>query len=254
MSGHSKWANIKRQKAVVDAKKAVVYAKMSREIIVAARMGGADPNGNFRLRTAIEKAKAEGVPNDNIARAIEKGAGGGASDQIEELTYEGYGPGGVAVMVQCATDNRNRTAGDVRSYFSKYGGNLGETGCVGWMFKERGELIVERTAKLNEDDLMMAALDAGADDLDTSSDESVTVICPPDKLEPVKNGLNGAGFAVTSADVVMSPLSTVEIADAETGRNLLRLLDVLENHDDVQRVWANFDMDPKIMEEFLAKA
>jgi YebC/PmpR family DNA-binding regulatory protein len=254
VSGHSKWATIKRQKAVVDAKRAVIYAKMSREIIVAARTGGPDPAANFRLRTAIDKAKAEGVPNDNIQRAIEKGSGGGSSDQIEELIYEGYGPGGVAVMVQCATDNRNRTAGDVRSSFSKYGGNLGETGCVGWMFKERGELTIERTDKLSEDELMMAALDAGADDLDTASDDTITVICPPDKLEAVKNAMVGAKYAVAAADVVMSPLSTVEITDGDIARNLLRLLDVLENHDDVQRVWANFDMDSRIIDEFLAKA
>jgi YebC/PmpR family DNA-binding regulatory protein len=254
VSGHSKWANIKRQKAVVDAKKAVIYAKMSREIIVAARIGGADPAANFRLRTAIDKAKAEGVPNDNIQRAIEKGSGGGASDQIEELTYEGYGPGGVAVMVQCATDNRNRTAGDIRSYFSKYGGNLGDSGCVAWMFKQRGEILIERTEKLNEDDLMLAALDAGAEDLDTTNDEAITVICAPDGLEAVKNGLVSGGYRVSSADVVMSPLTTVEIANYDTGRMLLRLLDILENHDDVSQVWANFDMDPQIMEEFLAKA
>lgn len=252
MSGHSKWANIKRTKAVVDAKKAVVYAKMSREIIVAARIGGGDPGGNFRLRQAIERAKIAGVPNDNIARAIEKGAGGGNADSIEELSYEGYGPGGVAVLVRCATDNRNRTAGDIRSYFSKQGGNMGETGCVGWMFKERGEVIVERTDKLNEDDLMLAALDAGADDVDTSSPEEITVICPPDKLESVKTAMTGNQYKVSQADVVMAPMSTVEITDAQTGKQLLRLLEMLEDHDDVQRVYANFEMDPKLMDELLA--
>ena len=252
MSGHSKWANIKRTKAVVDAKKAVVYAKMSREIIVAARMGGADPAGNFRLRQAVDRAKVAGVPNDNIARAIEKGAGGGNADQIEELTYEGYGPGGVAIMVRCATDNRNRTAGDVRSYFSKYGGNMGETGCVGWMFKERGEVVVERSAKLNEDELMMAALDSGADDVDTSSDDAVIVISSPEALEKVKAGVAAAGYAVSAADVVMAPSSTAEITDAEIGKQLLRLLETLEDHDDVQRVWTNFEMDPKLMEVLIA--
>src|SRR6185295_20369803 len=170
MSGHSKWANIKRTKAVVDAKRGAVYTKVAREIIVAAKMGGGDPAGNFRLRTAIERAKAEGVPNDNIQRAIEKGTGTGGADQIEELTYEGYGPGGVAIMVRCATDNRNRTAGDIRSYFSKYGGNMGETGCVNWMFKERGEVSLSRPLKISDDDLMMLALELGADDVDTNSD------------------------------------------------------------------------------------
>ena len=249
MSGHSKWANIKRQKAVVDAKKGVVYAKMSREIIVAAKLGGADPNANFRLRQAIDRAKAEGVPNDNIQRAIEKGAGAGGADNMEELTYEGYGPGGVAIMAQCATDNRNRTAGDLRSYFSKHGGNMGETGCVGWMFKERGEVTVERTAALNDDDLMMTALEAGADDLDTSEEESITIICQPLKIEQVRDGIVKTGYAVSSAEVSMAPLSTVAITDADTARQLLRLLDALESHDDVQHVYANFDMDSRLLDQ-----
>jgi YebC/PmpR family DNA-binding regulatory protein len=251
VAGHSKWANIKRTKAVVDAKKGVVYAKMSREIIVAAKMGGPDPAGNFRLRQAIDRAKAEGVPNDNIARAIEKGSGTGAADSIEELTYEGYGPGGVAIMVKCATDNRNRTAGDVRSYFSKYGGNMGETGCVGWMFKERGEVSIKRESKISEDDIMLQALDAGADDLETSDEETITVICEPAKLEQVLRVMKDAGYKVTDSQVVMSPLSTVEITDEENARNLLRLLDALENQDDVQNVYANFDMDQKYIDKFM---
>lgn len=252
MSGHSKWATIKRQKAVVDAKRGVVYAKMAREIIVAASVGGADPAGNFRLRTAIDRAKAEGVPNDNIQRAIEKGAGTGGSDRMEELTYEGYGPGGVAVMVRCATDNRNRTAGDIRSSFSKYGGNLGETGCVGWMFKERGEIVIEKTKDLKEDDLLIAALDAGAEDLDTEDEESAIVYCQPLQLEPVQEGLKKAGYKIVSAEASMDPISTVEITDPDNAKKLLRLLDVLENYDDVQKVFANFDMDARWMEEFSA--
>lgn len=252
MSGHSKWATIKRQKAVVDAKRGVVYAKMAREIIVAASIGGADPAGNFRLRQAIDRAKAEGVPNENIQRAIEKGAGTGGSDRMEELTYEGYGPGGVAVMVRCATDNRNRTAGDIRSSFSKYGGNLGETGCVGWMFKERGEIVIEKTQELKEDDLLIAALDAGAEDLDTEDTESVIVYCQPLQLELVQEGLKKAGYRIVSAQASMDPLSTVEITDPDNAKKLLRLLDVLENHDDVQNVFANFDMDARWMQEFSA--
>lgn len=251
MSGHSKWANIKRHKAVVDQKKGAVYAKVAREIIVAAKMGGGDPAGNFRLRTAIEKAKAEGVPNDNIQRAIEKGTGAGGADQIEELTYEGYGPGGVAVMVRCATDNRNRTAGDIRSYFSKYGGNMGETGCVGWMFKERGELTINRPVKISDDDLMMLALDLGADDIDSSSDEYVSVVCPPDKLEALREGLVKAGVKPESAELAMNPSSTVEVQDKDIARNLVKLLDMIENHDDVQQVYANFEMDNAWMEEFV---
>ena len=179
MSGHSKWANIKRQKAVVDAKKGATYARTSREIIVAARLGGGDINHNFKLRQAIEKAKAEGVPNDNIARAIEKGTGGTDGANLEELTYEGYGPSGVAILVRCATDNRNRTAGDIRYYFSKHGGNLGETGCVGWLFQERGEIVVEKTSTLDEDNLLNSALSAGADDLDNSADDVVVITSPP---------------------------------------------------------------------------
>ena len=250
MSGHSKWANIKRQKAVVDAKKGATYAKMAREIIVAARMGGGDPSGNFRLRHAIDRAKAEGVPNDNIQRAIEKGAGAGAGDQMEELIYEGYGPGGVAIMVKCATDNRNRTAGDIRSYFSKYGGNLGETGCVGWMFKERGEILLSRPLELSDDELLMAALEAGADDVDTTSPDYITIVCPPYDLESVLNGLKKTGLECESSDVNMCPLTTAEIADRDIAKQLLKLMDVIENHDDVQRVFANFDMDPTWLQEY----
>lgn len=251
MSGHSKWANIKRQKAVVDAKKGAVYARMSREIIVAARSGGADPAGNFRLRQAIDRAKAEGVPNDNIQRAIEKGSGGAGADNLEELTYEGYGPGGVAVLVQCMTDNRNRTAGDIRSTFSKYGGNLGETGCVGWMFKERGELTVESLAAgKSEDDLLLAVSDAGADDMESNGD-STLVVCKPDVLEKLKNAIVADGYKIGAAEISMSPLNTVEITDRETAKQLLKLLDVLENHDDVQNVYANFDMNAEWMQEFV---
>ncbi len=250
MSGHSKWANIKRTKAVVDAKKAVVYAKMSREIIVAAKLGGGDPSANFRLRQAIDRAKAGGVPNDNIQRAIEKGTGAGNLDNFEELVYEGYGPGGVAVMVKCTTDNRNRTAGDVRSYFSKFGGNLGESGCVNWMFKERGEVVVNRKKNFDEDAFLLEALDAGADDVDTSEEE-LLVICQTDKLEDVQNKLSRLGYAVSSAQANLIPLSTVEITSKDTAKLLLKLLDNLENHDDVQNVFANFEMDQDWMAEYL---
>lgn len=252
MSGHSKWATIKRTKAVVDAKRGVVYAKMAREIIVAAKLGGPDPAGNFRLRTAIERAKAEGVPNDNIERAIEKGSGTGGAESVEELTYEGYGPGGVAVLVRCATDNRNRTAGDIRSYFSKYGGNLGDTGCVNWMFKERGELQVDKGSNYDEDTLLLVASDAGADDLLTDEAEEALVICASDKLEKVKEAVEKSGHKIVSAQVNMSPLSTVSVQEADIAKQLLKLLDMLENHDDVQHVFANFDMDEKLMQEFMS--
>lgn len=251
MSGHSKWATIKRQKAVVDAKRGVVYAKMAREIIVATKLGGADPAANFRLRTAIERAKAEGVPNDNIDRAIEKGAGTGGADSVEELTYEGYGPGGVAVLVKCATDNRNRTAGDIRSYFSKHGGNLGETGCVNWMFKERGELHIDKESNFDEDTLLTVASDAGADDLITEEGEDALIICTSDKLEKVKSAVEQSGHKILSAEVNMSPMSTVSVHDPDIAKQLLKLLDMLENHDDVQQVFANFDMDEKLLQEFM---
>lgn len=252
MSGHSKWANIKRHKAVVDAKKGATYAKMAREIIVAARFGGPDPNANFRLRQAIERAKAEGLPNDNISRAVEKGSGSGSADAIEELTYEGYGPGGVAIMVRCATDNRNRTAGDLRSFFTKNSGNMGETGCVGWMFKERAEIVIERTPKLIEDDLLMAAVDAGADDMDTSDEDTVMVICQAQNIESIRDSLTRAGYKVTSSDITMAPSSTVSVTEEGQARQLLRLLDALENHDDVQRVYANFEMDDNLLQAAMA--
>ncbi len=251
MSGHSKWANIKRQKAVVDSKKGVVYAKMSREIIVAAKLGGGDPAANFRLRTAIDRAKAEGVPNDNIQRAIEKGSGGGSSDNFEELVYEGYGPGGVALLVKCTTDNRNRTAGDVRLCFSKYGGNMGESGCVNWMFKEQGEIYINKEAGFDEEKLLEAALDAGAEDLDVSEGEEALVICPVTNLEAVRAALTRAGYKIASAEANMAPSNTVEITSQETGKLVLKLVDALENHDDVQSVHANFEMDQEWLTEFL---
>lgn len=251
MSGHSKWATIKRQKAVTDAKRGAVYARMSREIIVATKQGGPDRDGNFRLRQAIDRAKAEGVPNENIERAIEKGSGAGSSDNVEELTYEGYGPGGVAILVKCATDNRNRTAGDIRSYFSKHGGNLGDTGCVNWMFKERGEIQIERDKSFDEDALLTAASDAGAEDLLTDDPTEAIVLCSSDKLEVVKNAVEKSGHRVISAEVNMTPMTTVAVQDPDIAKQLLKLLDAIENQDDVQQVYANFDMDEHLLREFV---
>lgn len=250
MAGHSKWAKIKRQKAVVDVKRGAVYAKMAREIIVATKLGGPDPGANFRLRQAIERAKAEGVPNNNIDRAIEKGSGAGGADNFEELAYEGYGPGGIAILVKCTTDNRNRTAGDIRSYFSKYGGNLGETGCVAWMFTERGEIVVPRGKSFDEETLLLSASDAGADDLITEEDQ-VTIICPPENLEAVSRAVVESGHEVSGSEVTMSPANSVEVTDADSAKLLLKLLDALESHDDVQNVYANFDMDPDWIAEFV---
>lgn len=252
MSGHSKWATIKRQKAVTDAKRGAAYAKLSREIIVASKLGGPDPDANFRLRQAVDRAKQEGMPNDNIHRAIQKGQGSSGEGNVEELTYEGYGPGGIAVLVKCTTDNRNRTAGDVRSFFSKFGGNLGETGCVGWMFTERGEIHIDKNAKLDEDELMMAALDAGADDLDTSDEESINVICHTNKLEAVRKTLSTAGYKITRSEANMIPSTYVEVTDKDIAKQLLRLLDSLESLDDVQTVYANFDMNPEWLSESIS--
>lgn len=251
MAGHSKWANIKRQKAVVDAKRGVVYAKVAREIIVATKMGGSDPAANFRLRQAIERAKQEGVPNDNIERAIEKGAGQGNADNMEDLIYEGYGPGGVAVLVKCTTDNRNRTAGDVRSYFSKYGGNLGENGCVSWMFKEQGEITIDKGAHFDEEALLTSAVEAGAEDMITDQEEPM-VICPPEKFMEVRDAIEKSGHKITSGEVTMTPMNTVEVTDENLAKQLLKLIDVLENHDDIQHVYANFDMDSDWLDEFMS--
>lgn len=252
MSGHSKWATIKRQKAVTDQKRGAAYAKLSREIIVASKLGGADPEANFRLRQAVDRARQEGMPNDNIHRAIQKGQGGTGEGNVEELTYEGYGPGGIAILVKCATDNRNRTAGDIRSYFSKFGGNLGETGCVGWMFTERGELHIDKNAKLDDDELMMSALDAGADDIDTSDSESITIICQPNNLEAIRKGLTVAGHKIGRSEITMVPSTYVEVTDKDVAKQLLRLLDALENQDDVQSVFANFDMNSDWLAESIS--
>ena len=191
MSGHSKWSTIKHKKAKVDSQRAVVFQKYSRELIVSARLGGADPAGNFRLRTAIEKAKAAGLPNDNIKRAIEKGAGAGASENYEELIYEGYAAGGVAVVIEAMTDNRNRTAGDIRSYFTKYNGSLGATGCVGWMFDQRGVITFDESVDF--DKLFEAAINLDALDV-TEEDDTYKVITSPEKFQAVVEGLEAAGF------------------------------------------------------------
>lgn len=255
MAGHSKWANIKRQKAVVDAKKGAAYAKLSREIIVAARSGG-DPTANFKLRQAVDRARAEGMPNDNIQRAIEKGSGGGQGANLEELTYEGYGPGGVAILVRCTTDNRNRTAGDVRSYFSKYGGNMGETGCVNWLFKERGEINVEANNSINEEELLGIAVDCGASDVEIGELDdffSVTFICDPQMLESVKENLSktkaSSPLKIKTAQINMTPQNTVAIADRSVATQLLKLIDALDNQDDVQQIYVNFDIEASLLED-----
>lgn len=246
MSGHSKWSTIKHKKAKVDSQRAVVFQKYSRELIVSARLGGADPAGNFRLRTAIEKAKAAGLPNDNIKRAIEKGAGAGAAENYEELIYEGYAAGGVAVVVEAMTDNRNRTAGDIRSYFTKYNGSLGATGCVGWMFDQRG--IITFDENVDFDKLFETAINLDALDV-TEEDDTYKVITSPENFQTVVEGLEAAGFTSQSADLSRIPQNTVEVTDEKTAEQILKLLDKLEEHDDVQNVYANFDISDDIIQK-----
>lgn len=246
MSGHSKWSTIKHKKAKVDSQRAVVFQKYSRELIVSARLGGADPAGNFRLRTAIEKAKAAGLPNDNIKRAIEKGAGAGGAENYEELIYEGYAPGGVAVVVEAMTDNRNRTAGDIRSFFTKYNGSLGATGCVGWMFDQRGAITFDESVDF--DKLFEAALNLDALDV-TEEDGEYKVLTSVENFQNVVEGLEKDGFKSISAELTRLPQNTIAVTDEKTASEILKLLDKLEEHDDVQNVYANFDISDDIIQK-----
>ncbi|MFB2977470.1 YebC/PmpR family DNA-binding transcriptional regulator [Microseira sp. BLCC-F43] len=253
MAGHSKWANIKRQKARVDAVKGKVFTKISREIIVAARTGIPDPAGNFQLRTAIEKAKAAGIPNDNIERAIAKGAGklGADGNSLEAIRYEGYGPGGVAVVIEALTDNRNRTAADLRAALSKNGGNLGETGCVSWMFEQKGVVLI--AGAVDEDQLLEASLEAGAEsyelipDEDDEDEAAAFVFTSVANLETLERSLKQKGFAVKQSELRWIPNNTVEVTDPLQARSLLKLMDALEDLDDVQNVTANFEMADELM-------
>lgn len=249
MSGHSKWSTIKHKKAKVDAQKGVSFAKASREIMVAVKEGGADPAGNFRLKTAIEKAKEAGLPNDNIKRAIERASGGGAESNLEDINYEGYGPGGVAILIEAVTDNRNRTAGDIRSYFNKNNGNLGETGCVGWMFKEEGIISIEKKG-VNQDELFDAAINAGAEDFLADDEETYKIITTPDTLQTVAEEVEKSGYEIKSAEKAKSPQNTVPVQDDETAKYLLRLLGSIEDHDDVQNVYANFEINDELLEKY----
>jgi len=239
MAGHSKWANIKRRKAKVDAQKGKVFTKLAREIIVAAKNGGGDPEANIRLKNAIQKAKEANIPNENIQRAIMRGTGELEGTNYEEVTYEGYGPGGVAVLLDILTDNRNRTAGEIRHYFSKYGGNLGEAGCVSWMFEKQGIVIVEKNAGFNEDDLMLWALDAGAEDF-KAEDEVYEITCLPENLEEVKEYLEKQGVPIVEAEMTMVPQNTVKL-EGKDAEQMDKLIDMLEEHDDVQEVYTNYE-------------
>ena len=247
MSGHSKWSTIKRKKGANDAKRGKIFSKLIKEITVSARQGGGDPDGNPRLRSAIAAAKAENMPKDNIERAIAKGSGGGDGDAYEEILYEGYGPGGVAVLVECMTDNRNRTVADVRHFFAKSNGNLGENGCVAWMFDKKGQILVDKE-KISEEDLMDKALEAGADDVIEDENE-FQVLTTVDEFNDVRDGLEEQGVEFLEASISMIPQNTIEVEDEKVAGALLKLLENLEDHDDVQKVHANFDIDQDLMEK-----
>ena len=240
MSGHSKWANIKHKKGKADALRGKITTKLSREITIAVRMGGSDPTGNMKLKLALSKAKANNIPKDNIQRAIQKGAGALEGQSFEEITYEGYGPAGVAMMVSCLTDNRNRTAADVRHVFSKYGGNLGATGCVGYMFQQKGVFAVSKETGVEEDDLMMIALEAGAEDI-KNEEEGFEIVTTPDAFDDVEKALADAGIEVEMAEITMIPDTMAELS-AEDAERVQKMLDVLEDLDDVQDVYHNADL------------
>jgi YebC/PmpR family DNA-binding regulatory protein len=240
LSGHSKWANIKHRKAAQDSKRGNLFQKLVRAIIVAAKEGGGDPSMNMRLKTAIERAKAVSVPIDNITRGIKRGTGEIEGASYEELTYEAYGPGGVAVLIEVMTDNRNRTTPEIRALLSRNGGQMGEAGSVAWMFERKG--VVEVRGKgLDEDALMTCGLDAGMSDMEPS-DEGYTLYCEPSDLQTLKEALEKAKYSVESAETPMVAKTPVEITDAEAARKVIRLIDVLEEHDDAQNVFSNFDI------------
>ena len=247
MSGHSKWSSIKHKKGAADAKRGQLFTKLSRAIIVAAREGGPDPAANLSLQNAIEKARSYSMPKDNIERAIAKGSGADAdAASFETIVYEGYGPDGVAVLVEALTDNRNRTASDVRHTFAKNGGNLGTTGAVAWLFERRGVVVVDAETA-DEDELMLAAADGGADDVE--QDGSVfQVTSAPDRLAAVREAIETAGIAVESAELSMVPKTTVEVAAEASAKKLVRLIEALEENDDVQGVYANFDIPEQVLE------
>jgi YebC/PmpR family DNA-binding regulatory protein len=246
MSGHSKWSTIKRQKGVNDSKRSAMFTKVAREIAVAARAGGGDPDANYRLRLAIDKARSINMPADNIKRSIEKATGGGEAEQFEEIVYEGYGPGGVAILVEAATDNRNRTAAEVRSIFTKTGGQLAGSGAVAWQFEVRGLITVERGGA-DPDEVALAAIDAGAADVDSEADP-IEIYTEPSDLYAVRKALEDAGITVDDAESAMIAKQTVSL-EADQVRKALRLVELLEDLDDVQRVTTNVDIPEEVLAE-----
>jgi YebC/PmpR family DNA-binding regulatory protein len=246
LSGHSKWASIKRKKGATDAKRGQLFSKLARAIIVAAREGGPDPGGNLALQNAIEKARDAAMPKDNIERAIARGSGTGAdAAAYETVTYEGYGPGGVALFIEALTDNRNRTAADVRHVFSKNDGNLGESGSVAWLFERKGVILVDGAA--DEDELVLAAADAGADDVDPE-ESTYRVTTSPETLHAVREVLEESGMPIESAEATMVPKTLVSIEEEGMARKVVRLMDELEENDDVQAVYSNFDIPERVLE------
>lgn len=240
MSGHSKWNNIKRKKEKTDGERAKIFTKLGREIAVIVKMGGADPNANARLKDIIAKAKSNNMPNDNIQRCIAKAAGETGGNDYEEITYEGYGPSGVAVIVETLTNNRNRTAADMRHYFDKYGGNLGQTGCVSYMFDKKGVILISSEELPDEDAVMMDALDCGADDF-SAEDGIYEVLTAPENFSTVREALEERGYSFLTAEVQMIPQTSVELTDEEDLKNMNKLIEMLDDNDDVQNVYHNWD-------------
>ncbi len=249
MAGHSKWANIKHRKAKMDIQKAKIFTKLGKEIIVAVKTGGADPENNPRLKGAIQKAKSANMPNDNINRIIQRASGEVGGVDYEEATYEGYGPGGVAILVDIMTDNRNRTAGEIRYLFSKKGGSLGESGCVSWMFSTKGWITIDaQENKKDPEDIMLQAIECGAEDVRVD-DTTVEVICVPKNFEEVKEKLLREGLKLDAAEITKIPQNTIKIEDPKIARQNLELVDALDDHDDVQSVYANYEIPDSIMAE-----
>lgn len=249
MAGHSKWKNIRIRKGKVDAQKGKLFTKLSKEISIACRAGGPDPEANFRLKDAILRAREASMPNSNIERLLDKARGGGDGEELEELVYEGYGPSGVAIMVETTTNNRNRTAAEMRTLFSKHGGNMGETGCVGWLFESRGQIVLDKD-KVDEDKLLAAALEAGALDME-SSDEQFVVVTEPTDLYQVREALAQAGFKIQESELTRVAKTTVTVGATEAPA-VLKLMDLLEDHDDVNQVYANFDIPADVLEKMEA--
>jgi YebC/PmpR family DNA-binding regulatory protein len=245
MSGHSKWSQIKRQKGAADVKRGVVFTKMTREIMLAAREGGASPEANFRLRLAIDRARAVNMPHANIDRAIDRATGGGDGAQIESVVYEGYGPGGVSVLVEAATDNRNRTASEVRATFTRCGGKLGESGSVQWLFEQKGIIEIDAAGR-SADEVQLVAIDAGAEDVEVDG-SLITVYTTPHAFESVKKAIEAAGIPISSAEISMRPSTTVRV-EGEKAQQVIRLVEGLEELDDVQKVHANFDIPVEVLQ------